>query len=86
MKKEDKVYSLKRADGKIFSIGDKFTYPNEGVTLVKGKPRKTKMRISGFEKHDKGWYVLYMPTYSNGVKEKVNAWRACDLKSAILIN
>jgi hypothetical protein len=80
---EDKIYSIKRADGKMFTVGDKFTYPHAGTTIVKGKPKKSKDRIFGFEKHDKGWYVLYMPVYSDGKKEKVRPWRACNLKSAI---
>lgn len=86
MKDETKVFALKRKDGKVFKIGDKFTYKNQGKFIVNDKPSKAKTKICGFEKHEKGWYVLFMPLYSNGKKEKVNPWRACDLKSAILIN
>ncbi len=85
-KEEHLVFSIKRKDGVLFKIGDKFTYKNNtGKLIVNGKVSKRKMKICGFEKHDTGWYVLYFPQYSNGVIEKVNPWRACDIKSAILI-
>lgn len=85
MKKENQVLAIKRKDGVIFTVGDKFTYKNEGATIVRGKRSRRRMRVSGFEKHDMGWYVLYMPQYGDGKIEKENAWRACDLERAILI-
>jgi len=86
MTKQNQVFAIKRVDGKIFKVGDKFNWKgNYGMLMVKGGKSTKKMRISGFEQHDKGWYVLYMPTYSNGVVEKNNAWRACQIESAILL-
>jgi hypothetical protein len=80
------IFAVKRSDGKVFSIGDKFTYKGEGTPIVLGKPSRKRMRISGFEANEKGsYYVLYFPTYSNGKVEKKEPWRACDLESAILI-
>lgn len=82
----DSVFAIKRKDGKVFKVGDKFTYKNNtGKAIVNGKVSKRKIKICGFEKHDEGWYVLYFPEYSNGVIEKENGWRACDIKSAILL-
>ena len=83
---EHLVFAIKRADGKIFKVGDKFTYKgNTAKLIVNGKVSKRKMKICGFEQHDKGWYVLYYPQYHNGVIEKENGWRACDISSAIVI-
>lgn len=79
------IFALKRKDGKVFKIGDKFHYGGTSKTIVKGKISRRKMRICGFEKHERGWYVLYFPQYNNGVIEKINPWRACDLNRAILI-
>lgn len=84
MSKED-VLAIKRTDGKVFRVGDKFTYKNAGRPIVNNKISNRKMKICGFEQHEKGWYVLYLPQYSNGVIEKTNPWRACDLNSAIKI-
>lgn len=82
-KKENQVIAIKRADGKIFKVGDKVTYKNAGRSLVKGKVSRRKDRISGFEKHENGWYVLYMPQYCTGKIEKKDPWRMCDISSAI---
>ena len=80
------IFSVRREDGKVFSVGDKFTWEgNTGKTIVNDRVSRRKMKICGFEKHEKGWYVLYFQQYSNGVIEKVNPWRACDLKYAIII-
>ena len=86
MTKQDIILSIKRKDGKIFKVGDKFHYGDKNtVWIVKGRKSTRKMRIAGFEKHDKGWYVLYFPQYANGKIEKVKPWRACDLKDAVII-
>lgn len=90
MKDRDQtIYALRNSKGKVFTIGDKFTTPQtlKSKDIVLGKVSRRKMRISGFEAHGKGWYVLYMPQYSNGVIEKnpKKAWRCCDLEEAILI-
>ncbi len=79
------IFAVKREDKKVFTIGDKFTYKNCGRPIVNGRKSSRKMKICGFEKHEKGWYVLYFPQYSNGKIETKDPWRACDLKSAILI-
>jgi hypothetical protein len=83
-----KIHSIKRADGKVFSVGDKFTTPTGRFarSIVLGKLSRRKNKICGFEvdKEDSSKiYVLYMPQYSNGVIEKKNPWRACVLDEAI---
>lgn len=85
MKKENQVIAIKRADGKVFKVGDKVTYKNAGRSIVKGKVSRRKDRICGFERHDKGWYILYFPQYHTGKIEKKDAWRMCQIESAIHI-
>lgn len=82
------IYALKNSKGKVFTIGDKFTFKgSKGKPIVNGKISKRKDRIIGFEKYNDGWYVLYLPQYSNGRIENdiQNACRMCDLESAIII-
>lgn len=97
MKDRDQtIYAVKNSKGEVFTIGDEFTTavdircPGKTVYFKNGKRMvsKRKTRISGFEIHDKGWYVLYFPQYSDGRIEKdpKKAWRYCDLESAIKIN
>lgn len=93
--RDSTIHAVKNSKGKVFTIGDKFTTASElkskTIICVKGKEMvsKRKMTIVGFEAHDKGWYVLYMPQYyKDGKIEKdiKKAWRHCDLESAIKIS
>lgn len=86
--RDSTIHALKNSKGKVFTIGDAFTFKgSSGKTLVNGRISNRKNRISGFEAHDKGWYILHLPQYSNGRIEKdpAKAWRMCDLENAILI-
>lgn len=93
--RDSTIHALKNSKGKIFSVGDRFTTKGElksksKTIILVGKKEvvsKRKIRIYGFEAHENGWYILYMPQYYNGKIEKnpSKAWRMCDLESAVLI-
>lgn len=78
---ETRVHAMKRKDGKIVTVGDEVKLNYSSYAIVRGKRSRRKNRVCGFEKHSKGYYILYFPQYSNGSIEKKNPWRIADLDS-----